>query len=250
MSGNKTALLFSGGLDSYIAHKWLENMSIEHDLVYIPCGTETSSYEMTTLRIMENESRIQPVHYIQPDIDLSTLQKPDGFVPLRNLMFLMLPVMEDYETVYIGAVRGEGTLDKSHKFFKDTSDLFSYMLSKRIRVASPIDQFTKTQLVKKALDMGVDEAELKFTTSCYAPSENYSNVFIDKCGECNACVRRWAAMVNNGIYEAYDVDPVFKAKELISATPVTAIFQQPLGRWPDVILTNKELRDAVLKIGL
>jgi 7-cyano-7-deazaguanine synthase len=247
MSG-KTALLFSGGLDSYCAHKWLIEQGVEHDLVYIPCGTDTSNFEQATIETMANVDLILKPRIIQPNIDLDHLQQPDGFVPLRNLLFLALPVMEGYDRVYIAAVKGEGSLDKSHKFFKDTSDLFSYMLSKDVRVSSPVDQYTKTQLVKLARTLAdVREHDLTFTTSCYNP---YLSGFPHyRCGECNACMRRWVAMVNNDIYETYSIDPIHKASELLEGTKITTILNQPLGRWPDVILTNKELRDAVNKIG-
>jgi 7-cyano-7-deazaguanine synthase len=248
MSG-KTALLFSGGLDSFCAHKWLQELDVEHDLVYIPCGTDTSKFERATIETMSNVNMITEPIIIQSNINLKDLQAPDGFVPLRNLLFLALPVMEGYERVYIAAVKGEGSLDKSHKFFKDTSELFSYMLSKKVGVSSPVDQFTKTQLVSVVLKTipDVTQHNLTFTTSCYNP-------FVPgfphrRCGECNACVRRWVAMVNNNIYESYAIDPVYKAIELLEETKLTKILEQPLGRWPDVILTNKEMRDAVNKIG-
>lgn len=241
----KAALLYSGGLDSLCAHRYLLEKGADHDLVYIPCGTETSNYEID--KMIENEFDLgTPIQYMMPTINISEFEQSNGFVPLRNLLFLAMPVMAGYDTVYIGAVKGEGSLDKSHRFFKDTSDLFSYLLEKKVSVSSPIDHLTKTGLVKKILALKLATvSDLRRTTSCYAPQDTTTG----RCGQCNACVRRWAAMINNNIYEYYDVDPAIQASRLWINTPAKKLFTQPMGRWPDVILTNIELRDALKTVG-
>jgi 7-cyano-7-deazaguanine synthase len=240
----KTALLFSGGLDSFCAHRILNQQGRLHDLVYIPCGTETSNAEMNLLEGDKYLLDIEDIRYILPTIDLSELETSTGFVPLRNLLFLAMPVMHEYDDVLLAAVKGEGSLDKSHRFFKDTSELFSYILSRKITVSSPVDQYTKTQLVHKVLsDKAATVNELRITQSCYRPQDTMTG----RCGTCNACMRRWVAMRNNNIFEAYDTDPALLAKALWETPRLGALREQPLGRWPDVILTNNELRKALIK---
>lgn len=239
----KTALLFSGGLDSFIAHRRYETIEIEHDLIMLDCGTKTNKYEQKNLQFVQPYLKQKPKLVTAPDI--AKYEEDSGFVPLRNLVFAALPVMEGYDVVDIAAVKGEGSLDKSPKFFKDTSDLFSYMLDKPIRIHSSVDHLTKTSLVKRAQrSYGVYNYELQTTSSCYNPWDTVTG----QCGRCQACVRRWVAMVLNDIYEPYDSNPLERAKELLFRTRLGAIKEQPLGRWPDLILTNKELRDAVHKI--
>ena len=243
---SQRALLFSGGLDSYCAHLYLKHKGISdfHDLVNIYVGTETNRREIARMGMLVKQLNLGGVKSIL-GVDLETVEQTDGFVPLRNLLLVGLPVMHRYDTVYLAAVKGEGSLDKTYKFAKDTSDLFSYLLGRRISIQMPVAHMTKTELVRWVLDNGATtEEKLSLTTSCYRPD----NALTGRCGECQACVRRWVAMMLNDIYEPHDTDPFFKARELVNTSHLRKILTQPLGRWPDVVLTNKELRDAVVKV--
>src|SRR5687768_8569469 len=120
------ALLFSGGLDSFCAHRMYVQAGIKHDLIWLNCGTETNKYEAQRLDYLLY-NHIPP--YITVNVtDISDIETESGFVPLRNLLFAATPVMYGYRQVAIAAVKGEGSLDKSRRFFRETSELFSYIL--------------------------------------------------------------------------------------------------------------------------
>lgn len=247
----KIALLYSGGLDSVlttILHKDTPNVTLVH---ISNLKTETNIREDTYL----------PAHFRLPAFypflsgkefqeirvyELDGLERPGGFVPLRNLLFSVMAVMHDYDEVWLCAVKGEGSKDKSHTFFREASNLCSFLLDKPIIIRSPVAGYTKTELVKHVfVDRNIDKSILRYIPSCYYPSATVTG----RCGKCQACLRRWVATTLNNIYEPHDESPFYYAEKLLQNKKegLNELRRQPLSRWPGLILNNQELLYAYTK---
>lgn len=208
-------LLFSGGLDSFIHWRLLNHPPC----VYVNAGHRYEDAEISAIERLSE--RIPELKVTQVGrLYLGDLEAEDSHIPYRNLLFAIIAVLQmdtpsdPVKRVYVGALSGEISRDKSDKFFKDATSLLSYM-EKPIKVEAPFRRLTKSALVSLYLKSGYSEQDLYLTRSCYhaAPSEK-------PCGRCMACFRRWVAMANNGITESHQHDPLAWAKEQAIARPL------------------------------
>src|SRR5678815_2481898 len=131
-------LLYSGGLDSYIAHYLLTQDGTPWECVYVDLGSRYSAKEKRTL-LLPHDTLYLP---------LGGLEQDDGFLPQRNPMLITFAqAAYDADNVALCAVRGEYSRDKHPEFFKRLSGLLSYTAGKQVRVGSPLARMTKTQAV-------------------------------------------------------------------------------------------------------
>lgn len=237
----KDTLLFSGGLDSVCVYKLLEQEGVKVQGLYIPHDLRYGYLEDSSITHFTEFFDIDIVKF--PTVqNFQQFARPDGFIPLRNLLLCTLAGMAGAKKIYLGAVAGEYTLDKSDIFFQNTESLFSYLLSDSIHIEAPYASFTKTELVKKALESGaVSEELLKLTWSCYDPTPDFDEGGgkMLPCGECMACIRRWLAMVDNGIHEKYASSPreAFRQKAY-SGDLFERLRKQPTKRWKEIVRNN------------
>jgi 7-cyano-7-deazaguanine synthase in queuosine biosynthesis len=113
--------------------------------------------------------------------------------------------MESGGEIWFAATSGEIPRydgDKSYRFLAQLNSMFAHYLPALVRVATPLAEETKADLVAWALKNGYKE-ELQHTTSCFA-GLSFQGVH---CGRCQACLRKWLAFAYNGL-------------ELETATPV------------------------------
>lgn len=186
-------LLFSGGLDSVAAWHLLNKPKA----LYVELGHRYQDRELASI-----ERSGIPVKRTGR-LFLGDCEQADAHIPFRNLAFALVAAMEA-DTIYTVALKGEGSRDKSKKFFRDTSKLLSHIAGRKIVYTAPFAHLTKTALVSKYVERGFDVQTLLNSTSCYAAtfSDGYTG-----CGECMACFRRWVAMTLNGISENYVKNP-------------------------------------------
>ena len=204
MSKNKTVLLYSGGLDSFIAN-WLLEPDI---LLYIKVGSRYEDKELKFVRRFINDFDLSRKYF---EIDLSFLrgfEMDNAHIPLRNLFFIEVASLFG-DIVYLNALRGETSKDKSKRFRKMTQSLINYCLDdvlglesqRKVKVEFPFKGLTKTKLLKKYLETATDESDIIklvhnlkiYTISCYSDLD-------DSCGRCMSCYRRWVAEINNNIF--------------------------------------------------
>lgn len=203
-------LLFSGGLDSVIANRYLYP-----DLcVHFELGTKYSIVESNTVydfiakKIINNG-------VVLHNIDLSRYEEVDSNIPLRNLFLisgaineavLMYPT-ESFFNVYLIVQQDEMSIpDRSENFFEMASSLFSLLSKKNINLYIPFDEMDKTDMVEWFLKDNWSVDELFMSYSCYRGMDI-------ECGDCNACFRKWVSFVNNDIYEI-----VWKQRPYLSST--------------------------------
>ena len=136
-------------------------------------------------------------------------QIPVTYVPARNTIFLSfaLAYAEVLESshIFIGvnALDYSGYPDCRPEFIKAFERMANLATKAgvegrtRLRIETPLLHMTKSDIVRKAVELGVD---LGLTHSCYDPSP--SGV---PCGECDACILR-----RKGFAEAGIADPALR----------------------------------------
>jgi len=192
---NKTVLLFSGGMDSLIFNHLLE----PDILLCVPHGNKYEKREIKSLYNLVNKKIIKKDKMrIDDRLYLGDFERDDAIIPNRNLYFITLAAHYG-ETIYLGSVYGDRSLDKSKKFFSKCENIFNYLYQeqhwcneRKFKIGSPYKDITKTELVKMYLDKGGKASHLKESYSCYKGDKS-------PCMKCKPCFRKWTALKNNGI---------------------------------------------------
>jgi 7-cyano-7-deazaguanine synthase in queuosine biosynthesis len=179
-------LLFSGGMDSFIAWHYLGKPKC----VYFDIG----------LPICKEEIRVIEELGVPITIDTSVNlvdREEEGdskFIPSRNLYYAMLACKYG-DVIYMGGLKDDNVNDKNPDIFRDFSSLLTIMHNRTIQVKSPFWDMTKADIVKWYMKNVNDVTDaLVETGSCYDLIEgrNY-------CGKCRCCFRKWVALWVNGI---------------------------------------------------
>lgn len=190
-------LLYSGGLDSYVAAElWEPDV-----LLYVALGHRYQAQELATIAASGRDVVVDDRLY------LGDLERDDAIIPLRNL-YLAAIASHYGHTIALGALAGEVNPDKSHRFRREAAQVLTTCYSRSYWSAGeavlfeyPLAGWTKVQLVARYLDRGGDgEALVARTRSCYAPSTL-------PCGWCSACVKRHVALTLNGLHEQTENPP-------------------------------------------
>jgi len=186
-------LLYSGGLDSYIAWEFLKRPKT----LYVDLGHRYAALERNAIRKTIPETIIE-----KRRVYLGDVEEEDAHIPMRNAFLVLAAALYDAEIALV-VQKGEMDIpDRSPEFFAQMSQLLRTLRGREGRVFTPFPHLTKTQMVKWYVEQGLDPEALKRTWSCYkaAPPEKH-------CGRCSACFRRWVALSNNGITEEYQYPP-------------------------------------------
>ena len=191
----KSVLLFSGGMDSLIM-----NYLLEPDiLLVIPHGNKYEKKEIEVINKLADKGYIDRNKLIFEDsLKLGKFERDDAIIPNRNLYFITLATHYG-ETIYLGSVYGDRSLDKSKEFFKKCEDIFNYLfqdqhwcIGRKFHISAPYKDYTKTELVKEYLNKGGKLEALLESYSCYEGKDK-------PCGVCKPCFRKWVALENNNI---------------------------------------------------
>ena len=100
---------------------------------------------------------------------------------------------EGYDDIIIGANKEEGETfsDNTIEFINRVNAEFEFSTLKRPCVVAPLINYTKNDIVKKALE---NRIPLEFVKSCYLGGSK-------NCGECESCKRLKSALLYNGAGE-------------------------------------------------
>lgn len=180
----------SSGVDSFCMWHLLKDKYENPQPVYFCLGHKYQEIERETLAKLD-------IPIIKADfLKLGVFEKSDAYIPYRNLLLFCGAGLLGADKVLLGSLKGEYSRDKSNKFVRQSSNLLSFIDEQKIKLINPIGKYTKTQLVRKFLQVYPDKLELlKMTHSCYRN--------VRRCGRCMACFRRWVAFHNNEIEESY-----------------------------------------------
>jgi len=179
-------LLYSGGLDSYIAWEYLHRPKT----IYFALGHRYQAHELSAIKKTIPDTIVDSTM-----LNFSNWEREDAFIPYRNA-FLVLGAAMYGEPISLVVQKGELDLpDRSRQFLLKMTNLLTQLNdTKYTAVGSPFLTMTKTKMVAWYKKRGFQVSNLLVTRSCYSEG-------VHPCGACGACFRRWVAFVNNGIYE-------------------------------------------------
>lgn len=224
----KHVLLYSGGMDSYIAYWYLRReMKIPNEdilLLYVPLGHK---YQNEELDVVRKSYRLFPfgtaLHIESSILNLGPKEEPSAYIPLRN-SFLAHAASFYGDNIWLISQKGETNLgDRSIRGFKLMGETLTHLYDdgRTVTVDSPFWTMTKVDMVRWYKEAGLNVEKLKETHACYNPQYVFpASTWEERCdpswtmktetvpcGTCSACFRRWMAMSLNDISEDYEVNP-------------------------------------------
>ena len=125
--------------------------------------------------------------------------QPATYVPNRNMLFLAYAVAYAeslrVDRVYYGAQAHDlyGYWDTTPDFLERLNGVYSLNRKDAVRIEAPFVRYSKADVLRTGLDLGVDYAQ---TWSCYAGQAL-------ACGQCPTCAERLKAFEEVGL-----VDPI------------------------------------------
>jgi 7-cyano-7-deazaguanine synthase in queuosine biosynthesis len=193
---HKEILLFSGGMDSFIAWHYLKYPPV----LFLDAKQSYISKEIKAVKYFSRKYEKMKLK-IDNSLDLSLWEEVNHYIPYRNIFFVMIASLYAPK-IYLVGIKGDRVDDKSPKANKLMSKfLLNFNKNKSIEVASPFYGMSKSDLVKWYIDKNLPIGDLLKTRSCY------SKKTMNQCGRCSSCFRRWVALENNNIHEDYDSPP-------------------------------------------
>jgi len=185
-------LLYSGGLDSYIAWEWLKRPKT----FYCAIGHRYQDFELAAIQ------ETIPLTVVDHSFNLGSWEEPDANVPMRNALLCMAAAHANSHLnpldIILVVQRGEMTIpDRTETFCNSIGALLTNLNERMIWVTSPFFHLTKTQMVEWYVQSGFPVEALLKTRSCFNGDEK------KPCGACGACFRRWVSLTNNGIKEEH-----------------------------------------------
>ncbi len=216
-------VLNSGGMDSYLTwwlyeHKYGERVNN----VFVDIGHAYAAKERTALAAI---NAMQPnFHYVvAKGPPIGGLETPSGIIPNRNAELILAASAEGYSKIMMGVLHGEINSDKSPEFMSAMQTVLDiswraqyWNATARVhRIWSPIREYTKTELVAHYRQAGGRLEPLLATVSCYSLNPGH-------CGRCPSCFKRWVALTNNYIAQAWGTHPVIGEAADTARTKISA----------------------------
>ncbi len=174
-------LMVSGGLDSFLAASHFPSAK----KVFIDWGQPYLSMELEAVADLYPDAHRVTIGGI-PGVDST-----DPYVPARNLLFACLAARFGTRICFAG-MRDEMCADKSPKSFREMSRILTDQCRQPMEVFSPFWGLTKSEAVASYIHDGKDPDVLARTISCYGSGSS-------PCLDCEACFRRFVALVSNGV---------------------------------------------------
>jgi 7-cyano-7-deazaguanine synthase len=234
MEGNHV-LMFSGGLDSYLALLTLLDNGIEPKLVYSSHGSKNHFEQLHFARVLARKHGLEVI--VDDTLNLGSWEEKNAFIPNRNGFLAFVGSLYG-DTIHFAIMDGEQTYtDCRQDTFLALSMSLTKLSGKPVTVGSPFWNLTKAEVIGR-LDKRYHHL-LPKTYSCHRGGSTH-------CGYCSACFRRATAFILNDIEdEDYEVNP-FK----------TGLAEQYYNRVTDENLNSgygekrdKEILEALIKSG-
>ncbi|MGF6655358.1 7-cyano-7-deazaguanine synthase [Paraburkholderia youngii] len=184
--------LASGGLDSTLVGVMIKESGIAQFPLFVDYGQIAGLREWTTSQLVHERlelpapTRMDISGFGQVIASGLTRRELDvrsnAFTPGRNLLFLLMgsafAFQEGASTVAIGLLSEEFSQfpDQKATFISQAEETIAAALGRRIRIVTPLAEFSKADVVKLAAAKGITG-----TYSCHTGAT-------DPCGKCIACL--------------------------------------------------------------
>lgn len=239
-------LSFSGGADSTAGLLYALDKGYKVLPVWIGFGQKNENQELKTVKRICKKLSIKPLIIkidMEEYVNSGWSRWKLGIIPARNLLFASISASiissstKKNPTIYICAHKEEITptnTDKSSRFYKTTTKLFSNAYNRKITVTTPFAKYTKPEIISYWSRFWIDKYKVTphDTVSCY-----YGN----NCGNCKACINRAIAFSCAGMKpEQFEQNPFTDSKNLIQSAYIDRFEELDIDRRVDFIYTLKE----------
>ena len=200
-------MLFTSGIDSYIAREYLLREGHDLDCLYFNHGGRYCKQEMEKLESLPFEV------IIDDRLMLADLEEDDAHIPNRNILFTTLALSLGYKKVWLGGSLSDRVGDNKSEVYQRYSELLSTVNEEYCRIDSPFYDCYKDDMVKWFVEHRPKSRSrlLRDTFSCFTPlDEDVSGLFYrndvgityttKECLDCSACFRKCAVLFSGGIY--------------------------------------------------
>lgn len=179
----KQVLLFSGGLDSFIAYHLLNKPKAIH----FDIGTRYSIYEKeTALKLVPDCIVDESLNFLGLYENLETSE-----IPMRNLFTIMVCAVKYSTNIIIGSMADDYMGDNRKDNLQDFATLLSKISNRDITVTSPFWNMTKAEAVQEYVKNFGSQGLLD-TYSCFETEE--------ACNSCISCLEKNVALFSGGIF--------------------------------------------------
>lgn len=184
--------LVSGGLDSTLVGVLAKEEGLTVYPLYIDYGQRASQKEWDTCQLMHSQLGLptptrmdlsgfgRVIHSGLTSVEMDV--KADAFTPGRNLMFLLMGSAYAYQvgasSVSVGLLAERFSLfpDQRLEFIAQAERAIEAALGRRIKVVTPLADFSKADVVQLAQKKGIAG-----TYSCHVGGS-------EPCGQCISCL--------------------------------------------------------------
>jgi len=212
----REVLLYSGGMDSFIAWHYLGKPKT----VFVRLGHKYQKKEFDSV------FATIPDTFVTKVFPYGIFEGEDATIPARNLFLAMIGAQYG-NRIWLVVQKDETSIpDRTPKFFTDGSEILSTLLERKIELASPFWDLDKTDMVKWYLDHVGDVGSLLDTVGCYGVGGRFQH-----CGDCSACFRRYVALANNGIDPGYTLSERIKGEYRGKMDHYSEERQARMARW-------------------
>ena len=186
-------VLISGGIDSIVMCKILENQGEEIIPIFVNYGQLSKDKEWEScLKLLKSNHLPSPKRIDIPNFGESFPSgitskdkriEEDAFLPCRNMLFILLGAAEafqkDVEKIAIGILDPETHIfpDQTPEFIVNCNFAINSALAKDFIILTPLINLKKWEVIELAKKYKID---LSKTYSCHKGGNTY-------CGECIAC---------------------------------------------------------------
>lgn len=186
MKRNKVLLLMSGGYDSTLCLSLLSSLGYEGECLFFDYGQE--SYKEEALQVYNNVLKYGGFSFSVSEIKIEApwlvddMDKPTGYFPSRNVIFLSYALSyaeaKGYDGIVIGLIGTPETYPDSSLEFIDTFNDIANEVGKF--VWCPLINMSKNEVYELGGRLGI---EFKDTWSCDFPDAEGN-----PCGKCGSCI--------------------------------------------------------------
>jgi len=211
-------LLFSVGLDSYIARSYLLNTGHDIDCVYFDHNGRYCKNEKKKIKELDFDVKIYN------SVDFKDLEMPNAFIKNRNIIMTIMANSIGYNKIWLGGSLSDRISDNKPEVYQRLSQLLSIVNESHISIDSPFYDVYKDDMVlwyKKIYPTQSINLATK-TFSCYDPIKSRTIIAEDisklkhhtysseECLKCNACFRKNAVLFNLGLYIPFKNSDIVK----------------------------------------
>ena len=193
----KNILLYSPGIDSFIAHWYLKDkLGIKEEDLILLYYVLNSRYSIHEYGILRSRKDVKIV--FDYGLNLGPIEQPDAYIPNRNaLMVLHAAGAYESDRIYLNGTLSDRVSDNNQRAYKQMENLCRVCLNKNIKITSPFPANKyKEELVLEFAEKN-DPKLLLETFSCYNPfgdmnpvAKDKSDKPIEECMNCKACFRK------------------------------------------------------------